>query len=55
MPVDGAIDLSSWFEVGYHEKREVTLTAPCQWALTAYPCDFRSQEAIAAERAQRGE
>ena len=55
VPVEGAIDLSSWFDVGYHEKREVTLTAPCQWALTAYPCDFRSQDAIAAERAQRGE
>jgi hypothetical protein len=38
-----AVDLSSWFDVGYHEKGEVTLTAPCQWAaLTADPCDFRS-------------
>jgi hypothetical protein len=55
VPVDGAIDLSSWCEVGYHEKREVTVTAPCQWALTAYPCDFRSPETIAAERARRGE
>jgi hypothetical protein len=55
VPVDGAIDLSPWLEVGYHEKREVTLTAPCQWALTAYPCDFRSPDAIAAERARRGE
>jgi hypothetical protein len=55
VPVDGAIDVSSWFEVGYHEKREVTVTAPCQWALTAYPCDFRSPETIAAERARRGE
>ncbi len=45
VPVDGAIDLSSWFEVGYHEKREVTLTA--------YPCQLRSAETIAAERARR--
>jgi hypothetical protein len=54
VPVDGAVDLSPWFQVGYHEKREVTLTAPCQWALTPYPCDFRSPETIAAERARRG-
>jgi hypothetical protein len=53
VPVDGAIDLSSWFEVGYHEKRDITLTAPCQWALTAYPCELRSAETIAAERARR--
>ncbi len=25
VPVDGAIDLPSWLEVGYHKKREVTL------------------------------
>jgi hypothetical protein len=53
--VDGAIALSSWFEVGYHEKGEVTVTAPFQWALTAYACDFRSPETIAAERVRRGE
>ncbi len=53
VPVDGAIDLPSWLEVGYHEKREVTLTALCQRALTAYPCQLRSAETIAAERARR--
>src|SRR5262245_60547031 len=54
VPVDEAIDVSSWFEFGHHEKREVTVTAPCQWALTAYTCDFRSPETMAAERVRRG-
>ena len=33
-------------EVGYHEKREVTVTTSCQRALTAYPCDFRSPKTM---------
>jgi hypothetical protein len=53
VPLDGAIDVSCWFEIGFHEKQRVTLSVPCQWALSPYPADFRSPDTIVAERARR--
>jgi hypothetical protein len=53
VPVDGAVDVSPWFEVGFHDKQKFTLSVPCQWAVLAYPADFRSPDAILAERERR--
>jgi len=46
LPVDGAVDVSGWSEVGYRDDAEVKLAAPCQWAVSPYPADFRSPEQI---------
>ena len=51
--VNGAVEVSSWFEIGYHDKQPVVLAVPCQWVLTPNPADFRSSEAILEERARR--
>lgn len=40
-PVEGAVDVSDWSEVGYHDKKQINLSVPCQWAVTPYPADFR--------------
>ncbi len=45
-PIEGAVDVSAWSEVGYHVKAGVTLQVPCQWALSEYPGDFRPPEAF---------
>lgn len=50
--VEGATDVSPWFEVGFHEKDRVTLSVRCQWAVTPYPVDFRSPEMVLAEGVQ---
>ena len=53
VPVDGALDVSSWAEIGFHDKQAHALSVPCQWALVPYPADFRTPEVIAAERDMR--
>jgi hypothetical protein len=52
LEVDGAVNVSSWFEYGYHDKVQMALVVPCQWAVMAYPLDFRAPERIIAERAR---
>ncbi len=42
MPLDGATDVTSWGYEGYHDKRSIEITVPCQWAIRPYPKDFRS-------------
>ena len=34
--VQGALDVSDWFKIGYQEQRKFTCVVPCHWALTAY-------------------
>ena len=41
-PVPGAVDVSAWSAVGFHEKRDLALALPCQWAVSPYPADFKS-------------
>jgi hypothetical protein len=53
LEVDGAVNVSSWAEYGYHDKVSVALSVPCEWAVLPYPLDFRAPETIIAERAQR--
>jgi hypothetical protein len=53
VPVDGAVDVSSWFEIGYHDQRRFCCAVPCQWAHLAYPADFRSRKDILAQAARR--
>ncbi len=48
LPVEGAVDVSSWSEMGYHDTVEIELAVPCQWALGPYPADFRSPEVFKA-------
>lgn len=55
LDVDGAVDVSSWFEHGYHDKLNVAIAVPCQWAVMPYPLDFRAPETIVAERGSSGE
>ena len=52
-PIQGALDVSDWLKIGYHEQRKFTCVVPCQWALTAYQLDFRSADRIMAARARR--
>jgi hypothetical protein len=47
--IDGTVDVSSWIELDYHEKRQITVGVPCQWVVGRYPCDFRAPDAIAAQ------
>jgi hypothetical protein len=51
-PVDGTVDVSAWLELDYHEKRRITLGVPCQWAVAAYPCDFRAPDTIINQSAE---
>ncbi len=45
LPIEGAVDVSAWSEVGYHEKQRVKLQVPCQWAISPYAADFRPPDA----------
>jgi len=45
--VSGAIDVSSWTELGYHDKAVTSADVPCQWAIGPYPADFRGPDEIA--------
>jgi hypothetical protein len=55
LEVEGAVDVSSWLERGYHDKLQLALDVPCQWALMHYPLDFRSPDTILAEGPGRSE
>lgn len=39
--IDGAVEVSEWSNVGFHDKVRVTLKVPCQWVVGRYPADFR--------------
>ncbi len=43
-PVQGTADVSGWTSYGYHDRIDLTVGIPCQWALYAYPADFRPPE-----------
>ena len=45
-PVPGAVDVSAWSTLAFGDKQEVSAAVPCQWAVSPYPGDFRSFEAI---------
>jgi hypothetical protein len=45
-PVEGTVDVSSWVELGYHDKQQLTVAVPCQWVVAPYPCDFRAPATI---------
>ncbi len=39
-PVEGTLDVSAWTEDDYHDKRDLRLRVPCQWAFWIYPGMF---------------
>lgn len=43
-PARGTVDVSDWTHYGYHDRVDLTVGVPCQWALYVYPADFRSPE-----------
>lgn len=45
-PLEGAVEVSEWSEVGFRERVRMTLKLPCQWALSPYPTDFRPPDAF---------
>ncbi len=47
--LDGLYDVTSWMNLGYHDKQEMELSVPCHWAVQAYPKDFRSPQEVLAE------
>ncbi len=50
LPVEGAVDVSAWSEVQYHDKSVVNVAVPCQWALGPYPADFRPPSAFGPKK-----
>ena len=50
-PVEGTVDISEWTDYGYHDRVALTVRIPCQWALHAYPADFRPPEAFPRPKA----
>jgi hypothetical protein len=55
LEVQGAVNVSSWLEYGYHDKVQMALSVPCQWAVSAYPLDFRAPDTIIAEGSPRAD
>ena len=47
--VPGAIEVTGWTEIDYHDKAPVQVELPCQWALSAYPGDFRGPDEFARD------
>lgn len=45
-PVEGAVEVSKWSEVGFHDKVALKHEVPCQWAYSPFPMDFRPAEAF---------
>ena len=43
---EGATDVSAWSEIGFHEKLDINLKVPCQWAVSPYPGDFSLPKAF---------
>jgi hypothetical protein len=48
-PIFGAIEITQWGNIDYHESTELSIEVPCQWALGPYPLDFRNPKALMKE------
>jgi len=46
---DNFIEVSDWTELDYNDKTPVTISVPCQWAVSPYTGDFRSPAEIMGE------
>ncbi len=46
---ENVIDVSDWTELDYNDKTPVTISVPCQWAVSPYTGDFRSLAEIMGE------
>jgi len=44
--LEGALDITSWLNEGYFEKKEMNFEIPCKWAVLGYPKDFRTPDEI---------
>jgi hypothetical protein len=40
LPIPGAIDVSTWAEIGFHERQQLQVHVPCQVAHGPYPGAF---------------
>lgn len=45
-PFPGTVDVSNWTEYGFHERIDLAVDIPCQWAIGPYAGDFRRPEEI---------
>ncbi len=45
--IEGALDVSDWTQHGYHDKSDLRVGVPCQWAISPNnPADFRPPSAF---------